>query len=405
MTIGSGPIGTGPIAAPLLGATSAGLVFDDVLVDALTVGAAIFPGRLVGMADAVRLEDIFAVVRGYLAVSTDSIAISPQLIAQVGMVLTERLRFAETLVGNFLTHDALVDAVRLVDALYSVRDVLIAEGVGVEAAELVQRAAGIAEVLHIAPAMLGAARYNLTITQLIRMADGLANFFGADMEDRLGLGEVLAARQLALGLVSDTVEMAPVIAPQLLVSAKAVDGVGLDDVDVLQMLFNPALYDGVEITAGYLAPDGSLTTWAMNARTGSVTEYRNYEFTSFAQLGNRYIATSPEGLYELLGDDDAGTGIVARIKSGYMQFGGTRLSRLSAAYIAATGEGQMVLKIITKEGAEYLYQTDTRDGRSTKVHMGKGQRSRYFAFELVTAGQDFDIDTLEFVPVVVQRRV
>lgn len=405
MTIGSGPIGAGPIAAPLLGATSAGFVFDDVLVDALTVGAAIFPGRLVGMADAVRLEDIFAVVRGYLAVSTDSIAISPQLVAQVGMVLTERLRFAETLVGNFLTHDALVDAVRLVDALYSVRDVLIAEGVGVEAAELVQRASGIAEALHIAPAMLGAARYNLTVTQLIRMADGLANFFGADMEDGLGLGEVLAARQLALGLVSDTVEMAPVIAPQMLVSAKAVDGVGLDDVDVLQMLFNPSLYDGVEITAGYLAPDGSLTTWAMNARTGSVTEYRNYEFTSFAQIGNRYIATSPEGLYELLGDDDAGTGIVARIKSGYMQFGGTKLSRLSTAYIAATGEGQMVLKIITKEGTEYLYQTDTRDGRSTKVHMGKGQRSRYFAFELVTAGQDFDIDTLEFVPVVVQRRV
>jgi hypothetical protein len=43
--------------------------------------------------------------------------------------------------------------------------------------------------------------------------------------------------------------------------------------------------------------------------------------------------------------------------------------------------------------------------RSTKFHMGKGQRSRYFAFELISAGQDFDLDTLEFVPLVVQRRV
>jgi hypothetical protein len=37
--------------------------------------------------------------------------------------------------------------------------------------------------------------------------------------------------------------------------------------------------------------------------------------------------------------------------------------------------------------------------------MGKGQRARYFAFELISAGQDFDLDTIEFVPIVVQRRV
>jgi hypothetical protein len=47
----------------------------------------------------------------------------------------------------------------------------------------------------------------------------------------------------------------------------------------------------------------------------------------------------------------------------------------------------------------------TRSMRSTKVHMGKGQRARYFSFELISTGGDFDLDTLEFVPIVVQRRV
>jgi hypothetical protein len=37
--------------------------------------------------------------------------------------------------------------------------------------------------------------------------------------------------------------------------------------------------------------------------------------------------------------------------------------------------------------------------------MGKGLRSRYFAFELVSTGQDFDLDTLEFIPLVADRRV
>ena len=69
------------------------------------------------------------------------------------------------------------------------------------------------------------------------------------------------------------------------------------------------------------------------------------------------------------------------------------------------GEDQAILKLETKDGATYTYQIDTRDGRSSKVHMGKGQRSRYFAWELTTVGQDFDLDTLEFGPVRVDRRV
>ena len=43
--------------------------------------------------------------------------------------------------------------------------------------------------------------------------------------------------------------------------------------------------------------------------------------------------------------------------------------------------------------------------KTTKVNLGKGLRARYFAFELVSTGQDFDLDTLEFIPLVAQRRV
>lgn len=403
MTIGSGPIGAGPIAAPLL----SGDGFSLTLYDGITLSEGIWFGKRLTdtLTESMRVEAILAVAKGYLAVATDGLAIGDALSTNYGMVVVERLRLAETLIGNYIPNVSLVDAVRLVDALYSVRDVVLTDGIGIAAVEQVQRAATIVEELQLASQLIGAAKYNLTLIQAFRLADSLANFFGADMVEGIGIGDALSVRQKALGVLSDTVGIEAIISPQMLLHVSVAEGIGIDDTDVVQMLFSPTITEGVEITAGYLAPDGSLVTWVMNARNGAVTEYQNYDFTSFAQLGNRYIATSPEGLYELLGDDDDGTSIVARIKSGYMQFGGTRLSRLSAAYIATTGEGQMVLKIITKDGEQYVYQTDTRDGRNTKVHMGKGQRSRYFAFELVTAGQDFDIDTLEFVPVVVQRRV
>jgi hypothetical protein len=42
---------------------------------------------------------------------------------------------------------------------------------------------------------------------------------------------------------------------------------------------------------------------------------------------------------------------------------------------------------------------------TTRVQVGKGLRARYYAFELETVdGQDFDLESIEFVPLVVQRR-
>ena len=57
------------------------------------------------------------------------------------------------------------------------------------------------------------------------------------------------------------------------------------------------------------------------------------------------------------------------------------------------------------DGKTYTYQTVVQDMQSTKVRLGKGLRARYFAFELISTGPDFDLDTVEFLPLVAQRRV
>lgn len=88
-----------------------------------------------------------------------------------------------------------------------------------------------------------------------------------------------------------------------------------------------------------------------------------------------------------------------------MQFGSVQLSRLKAAYLGMRGAGEYVLRIETGDGSIYDYGVSARDMRTTKVHMGKGQQARYFAFELLGSGADFDLDSIEFVPLVKQRRV
>lgn len=382
--------------------------FDETLTDGIGTASTLerlFRSTFPALSDTVTSVGDPTAYRAIPAPAAETVGIASVLTDTRAVLVRERLMLAEALIGNQKSTVVAADVLRLSEIINRAEIALLSDGVGVSLSQSTLSAIAIVERLGLREALGANAIYRMTLTQAIRLGDGLYRFFGADIDETIGIDEALVTRQLAAADVVDSLGIEVALTPQFILHVVAADRIGIDDTDVVRMLFNPTLRDGVEINAGFLRPDGTLTTWVMNARTGAVTEYENYEFNSFATLGNRYIGTSSSGLYELLGDTDDGSNIIARIKGGYMQFGGTHLSRLGAAYIAATGEGRMILKIITKEGDEYVYQADTRNGRNTKVHMGKGQRSRYFAFELTTVGQDFDLDTLEFVPIVVQRRV
>lgn len=357
------------------------------------------------LAERVRFTPAVAVSQARPATATDSVRLFPNLIVSYGMVVAERLRFRETYSPQSIANVTAADVIRLAEAMAMGREATLADGVGIALAQELQATLILMEKLGIADRMQSNAIFQLTLRQSFRLTDSLLRWFGVDIEDGLSLDDDMFSRVLAFAGVEEAIGIEPSVAPQLIVRATASDGIAIDPEQIVRMLFQPTVVEGIEIEAGYIGPDGSFTTWTMNTRTGAVTEYADFTFNSFGRIGNRYIAASADGLYELVGDDDDGEEIIARIKSGFMQFGGTQLSRLKAAYIAARGEGEMLLKIVEGGGKTYVYRTSTRNMRSTKVHMGKGQKSRYFAFELVTAAQDFDLDTIEFVPIVVPRRV
>lgn len=343
--------------------------------------------------------------RAFVRTITETAEITETTTALVGVLVREYLISSGAAIPSLTYLQSLLETTSLRDTLLRIMPIDLLESIELSVVLDALSVVVLVERLGLTDALAGAAIYARGWADTVRMSDSLLRFFGGDITESLELTDTLANQLYAIASLTESVEIEPAVSPTWLLRVDVDESVELTAEEVVSMLFQPELLEDVQIEAGYIAPNGSFTTWAMNARTAAVTEYRNYEFNSFAKLGDRYVAASADGLYELLGDDDDGDDIIARLVGGFMQFGGTKLSRLSAAYIAARGEGTFVLKIETADGEVYNYSVDTRDMRSTKFHMGKGQRARYFAFELISAGQDFDLDTLEFVPVVVQRRV
>lgn len=163
------------------------------------------------------------------------------------------------------------------------------------------------------------------------------------------------------------------------------------------------------VTIGSDVPvfDGASQCWVLNAETGASTRYENYGFNSFCYHDGRYYGCKPDGVYLLEGDDDAGAPIQAMIDLGRHNFGTSALKSVPAAYVGVSSTGAMVLKVIV-EGLEYHYtaRSSGEQLQQQRIDLGRGLRANYFTFQLFNSdGADFDLDTIEFMPLAHTRRI
>lgn len=384
--------------------------FEDELIDGPVIGLvdrAYWPDEYV--TTTIRVNPIPQETKALPSTLTSGVGIAGVASPTYAPIVLEVIRAAEAYVPNLRYGVTLAEVVGVLEQLARGIPVSLTSGVGLGLAQVVTQAVRIVDTLGLARMVTPATRYGLSLADQLRIASSLGNFFGADIVDGVDLSEVLDTLRRTSDALVDSVLTEDILEETFIMRVSVTDGVTVEFDQLVEMIYSGELSEDIEITAAYAAPDGNFVTWAINTRTGAVTEYDNYNFNSYAMLDGKFIAASSDpvtgGIYELLGDDDNGAAIVARIKGGLLQFGGPRLSRLSTAYIATRGAEDFVLKIVDGDGAIYNYAVTTRSMRATKVHMGKGQRSRYFSFELISTGADFDLDTLEFVPIVVQRRV
>lgn len=300
---------------------------------------------------------------------------------------------------------ALLDTLRTLDTAQISLSVAVDDPITLAWALGVVQGSQIAEQLRISEVLNFPVQFGLSVADTMRVYDSLRNFFNFDVADTITVADATDALARHIAMLSEAITAAEAVTPYFLLSATAHDDAVLDDAFDLSMIFQPVVLEQIRISALLVDPSGDVTSWTVNTRTGAVTEYTGYAFNSFAQNRRHYLGASETGLYQLDGDDDAGEPIIAQLRSGYAQFGGSRYTSFKAAYLGIRGDGSVFLKLDTGDGKSYTYKSVVQDQQSTKVRFGKGLRARYFAFELTSEGQDFDLDTVEFLPVVAQRRV
>jgi hypothetical protein len=357
------------------------------------------------LTDQLNLHPTLDTVQARSASYSENLGINDAMTLIRGIVLLETLNLTEQALPVALYGLLATDSINTLDEPLVGWPLSLTDGLGVHPSDVATLAIAVIENLGLTETVTTALTYGLSLSDTLTTADTLANFFGMAITDALNVSELLAGVASMPTTLSDALNLSESLTSKLVFSATTHDTIDLTDAQILQMIFSGTVADSIDLLAAYLSPQGQFTTWAMNTRTVAVTEYTNYEFNSFARMGNIYLGASANGLYELTGEDDDGADIISTIRSGFAEWAGAKFAMFQSIYLGVRSDGDFVLKVITGDSQEYIYAVNAQSMRTTKIATGKGLRARYWAFELISTGQDFDLDTIEFVPIASNRRV
>jgi hypothetical protein len=231
--------------------------------------------------------------------------------------------------------------------------------------------------------------------------------------EQLGAVSVAAWSLLAMPQQTEQLALSGAENGYVTITAIVDEGLLLDDtISTTAMLLN-LIDEGIEFLMRVVLPDGEYIAWVCNTESKAFTSYRNFPFNSFAEIGGHYYGCTDTGVYLLEGDDDAGTPISARLRTGLMDMGTGLFKRMDTMYLGYSAAGDLVLKVVvlSPEGQkqEKWYSLQPRpslDLVASRAKIGKGLKSTYWAFEIANVdGADFQIDTMSFLPLVLERRI
>lgn len=283
------------------------------------------------------------------------------------------------------------------------------EGMTIAATTLVAAGWLLQQRMSIRADVATTAAYGATLDDAIHAIAALNDFFGADLTDAVSIALTQNVTYSGVVDMDDAVAIGASLSRQMLFNVTGDDALTMTDTDVLSMIYSGAMSDEMSISALYVAPDNSFTTWAINTRTNAITEYQNYVFNSFAQMGLEFVAASNAGLYKLNAPSDTGaTNIQSVMQSGFFSPGDSKFTSIRNIYLGmrtSDNSKEFLLTIISGDGRTYTYAFQPNNQMTTKINTGKGLRSRYFAWKLVVPGPEFDLDGIEFLPMISQRRV
>lgn len=146
-----------------------------------------------------------------------------------------------------------------------------------------------------------------------------------------------------------------------------------------------------------LPHEGEAFTQVCHEEGGFVSEYKDYNFQSFAKIDGRYYGVAADGVYLLEGDSDDGRAITARVDFGTQTLSSDQLKNVPAVYAGIASTAAATLVVGTRQG-EFRYPQRGHSPRvqAQRFDLGRGLRDTHYDFAIEAPAAGLELDSVEF---------
>lgn len=260
---------------------------------------------------------------------------------------------------------------------------------------------GIEEVSNIHQELIG------IINSIINITDLTDKIETESLTESLVLIEVIDSILRSLNIIIDSIILDPIvdiikIVPLSITEYSVVTDPLISAANVYNSISNSFILS-IPTSSGqdnYLA-------YLLSPETNSVSTYSNYNFDGCTKFGKKYLFFNKTGLYEYGGKTDDSSVIRSIIETVAYNFNSSNLKQIPAVYLGISSSGSTILKVRVDGRAEVIYKLSkkTKGLQTQKIDVGKGLIGRYFQFEIITESQDFNMESIEFFPIALRRKL
>jgi hypothetical protein len=146
-------------------------------------------------------------------------------------------------------------------------------------------------------------------------------------------------------------------------------------------------------------------TYGVNIKNAALTQYTNFPFNHVVRFNGEVIAFTDSGAHLLGADNDNGTEINSVAELPPTDFNTSKMKRMPYIYVGVKTAAAMNVSVIADETEVIASQTKFI-GRTRRAKFARGVKSRYWAAKLQnTNGEDFAVDSVEYLPMILERKV
>lgn len=161
--------------------------------------------------------------------------------------------------------------------------------------------------------------------------------------------------------------------------------------------------------------DDATLAWVVNTESRDYrgnpiypsSRYESFGFTSFMQWQGRYFGAKEGGIFELIGDNDAGEQIVSQITLNQDDYGSPFVKRMQYVYAGVSTRTAMSVTVRTDDNQRYTYVLAENAALQTaRAVLGRGLRARWWQLTLTNPdGGDFTLVNAETHAELTDRRL